>query len=122
VADASHILEDKPIDVFTLCSRGSRTVETATGLGPSGVESLGTSSHARTVSARLGRDLAFPRYFACLCAYVARLNDAFHYNGREKRGLQIRPRSLVIGLSFERTNPNTGESLINDHRPTVSLS
>jgi hypothetical protein len=33
--------------------------------------------------ARLGRDLAFPRYFACLCAYVARPNDAFHYNGRE---------------------------------------
>ena len=65
VADASHILEDKPIDVFTLCSRGSRTVETATGSGPSGVESLGTSSNARKVSARLGRDLAFPRYFAC---------------------------------------------------------
>ena len=121
VADAGHILEDKPIDVYTLCSRGSRTVETATGSGPSGVESVGTSSNARTVSARLGRDLAFPRYFACLCAYVARPNDAFHYNGREKRGLQIRPHSLVIGLSFERTNPDTGESLINDHGLTVYL-
>jgi hypothetical protein len=31
----------------------------------------------------------------------------------KKRGLQIRPHSLVIGLSFERTNPGTGESLIN---------
>jgi hypothetical protein len=71
--------------------------------------------------ARLGRDLAFPRYFACLCAYVARPNDAFHYNGREKRGLQIRPHSLIIGISFERTNPDTGESLTNDHRMTVSL-
>ncbi len=44
------------------------------------------------------------------------------YNGREKCGLQFRPHSLVIGLSFERTNPDTGESLINDHRLTVSLS
>ena len=35
---------------------------------PSGVKSLGTSSNARKVSARLGRDLAFPRYFACPCA------------------------------------------------------
>ena len=77
--------------------------------------------HARKVSARLGRDLAFPRYFACPCAYVTRPNDAFHYNGREKRGLQIRPHSLVIGLSFERTDPGTGESLINDHGLTVSL-
>jgi hypothetical protein len=52
---------------------------------------------------------------------VTRPNDAFHYNGREKRGLQIRPHSLVIGLSFERTNPDTGESLINDHGLTVYL-
>ena len=52
---------------------------------------------------------------------MARPNDAFHYNGREKRGLQIRPHSLVIGLSFERTNPDTGESLINDHGLTVYL-
>ena len=77
--------------------------------------------HARKVSAQLGRDLASPRYFACPCAHVTRPNDAFHYNGREKRGLQIRPHSLVIGLSFERTNPGTGESLINDHGLTVSL-
>jgi hypothetical protein len=88
---------------------------------PSGVKSLGTSSNARKVSARLGRGLASPRYFACLCAYVARPNDAFHYNGREKRGLQIRPHSLIIGISFERTNPDRGESLTNDHRLTVSL-
>ena len=83
MADASYILEEKPIDVFTLCSRGSRTVETATSAAPSGVESLGTSSNARKVSARLEGDLAFPRYFVCPCAYVARPNDAFHYNGRE---------------------------------------
>jgi hypothetical protein len=88
---------------------------------PSGVKSLGTSSNARKVSARLGRDLASPRYFVCPCAHVTRPNDAFHYNGREKRGLQIRPHSLVIGLSFERTNPGTSESLINDHGLTVSL-
>ena len=77
--------------------------------------------HARKVSARLGRDLAFPRYFACPCVYVTSPNDAYHNNGREKRGLQIRPHSLVIGLPFERTNPGTGESLINDHGLTVSL-
>ena len=80
MADASYILEEKPIDVFTLCSRGSRTVETATSAAPSGVESLGTSSNARKVPARLEGDLAFPRYFVCPRPYVARPNDAFHYN------------------------------------------
>src|SRR5829696_4472107 len=47
MADASYILEEKLIDVFTLCSRGSRTVETATSAAPSGVQSLGTSNKAR---------------------------------------------------------------------------
>jgi hypothetical protein len=78
-------------------------------------------SNARKVPARFEGDLAFPRYFVCPRPYVARPNDAFHYNGREKRGLQIRPHSLIIGISFERTNPDTGESLTNDHRLTVSL-
>jgi hypothetical protein len=53
--------------------------------------------------------------------YVARPNDEFHYNGREKRELQNPPHSLVIGLAFERSNPGTGESLINDRGLTVSL-
>jgi hypothetical protein len=66
MADASYILEEKPIDVFTLCSRGSRTVETATSAAPSGVESLGTSSNARKVPAQLEGDLAFPRYISAL--------------------------------------------------------
>ena len=100
---------------------GSRTVETATGSAAFGAESPAHQAKRVRVSARLGRDLAFPRYFACLCAYVARPNDAFHHNGREKRGRQIRPHSLIIGISFERTNPDTGESLTNDHRLTVSL-
>jgi hypothetical protein len=52
-------------------------------LAPPGGDSLGTSSNARQVSARLRRDLAFPRYFVRRCAYVTRLNDAFNYNGRE---------------------------------------
>jgi hypothetical protein len=35
--------------------------------------------------------------------------------------LQIRPHSLIIGLSRERADPGKGESLINDHGLTVYL-
>jgi hypothetical protein len=37
-------------------------------------------SNARKVPARFEGDLAFPRYFVCPRPYVARPNDAFHYN------------------------------------------
>ena len=120
MADASYILEDKPIDVFTLYSRrithGRDCIHFA---APSGVQSLGTSSNARKVPARLGGDLASPRYFACPCAYVARPNDAFHYTPRIA-GLQIR-HSLAIEPSFERADPGTRESLINERGLTVYL-
>jgi hypothetical protein len=36
--------------------------------------------NARKVPARFEGDLAFPRYFVCPRPYVARPNDAFHYN------------------------------------------
>jgi hypothetical protein len=121
MADASYILEEKPIDVFTLHSRGSRTVETATSAASSGVESLGTSSNARKVPARFEGDLAFPRYFVCPRPYVARPNDAFHYNAANSAAYRSAPHSLVIGPSFQRADPGTGESLINDHGPTIYL-
>jgi hypothetical protein len=123
MADASYILEEKPIDVFTLCSRGSRTVETATSAAPSGVESLGTSSNARKVPARFEGDLAFPRYFVCPCPYVARPNDAFHYNAANSAAYRSAPHSLVIGPSFQRADPGTGEaSLTIMARRSISLT
>jgi hypothetical protein len=88
---------------------------------PSGVKSLGTSSNARKVSARLERDLAFPRYFACPCAYVARPNDAFSTTAANSVAYRSAHISLVIGLSFVPADPGKGESLINDHGLTVYL-